>query len=351
MYTFFEQIFRKIKEIQPVSTTGALAHTYYWLTSFGSGDLVFRNPNFRAPKEHAPDLSEGIAIYCTHGTADQAGAFDRIAQRLIAAGLPELVSSIHLVSFDSRYQGKGINYFSSQLAEKIKKNGHKHVILIGHSRGCLVNTYAAERYLPEAGIHVERVINLCGPFGGSDLAIDPLSRVSTSVEQMQVNSTFLKKLGAKVMQSKAIYNFFAAAQDWIVRPAFSYVVDYVKKNPKALVELDRHGHLSIMSSYRVVGFIRDYIIESCNALLSPVSRTDKKEIDKNSDEEVVAKMKEELDDSDFIFVDKDEVEDDLLLATKKEGHKIVEESDDEGGYVLIDNKEIEDSSSSTSPRF
>ena len=91
---FFEQIFRKIKEIQPVSTTGALAHTYYWLTFFGSGDLVFRNPNFRAPKEHAPDLSEGIAIYCTHGTADQAGAFDRIAQRLIAAGLPELVSSI-----------------------------------------------------------------------------------------------------------------------------------------------------------------------------------------------------------------------------------------------------------------
>ncbi|HHF7345277.1 TPA: alpha/beta hydrolase [Legionella feeleii] len=347
MYSFFEQIFRKIKEIQPVSTTGALAHTYYWLTSFGSGDLVFHNPNFKVPKDIALDLSEGVAIYCTHGTADQAGAFDRIAQRLIAAGLPELVSSIHLVSFDSRYQGKGINYFSSQLAEKIKKNGHKHVILIGHSRGCLVNTYAAEQYLSEEGIHVERVINLCGPFGGSDLAIDPISRVSTSVEQMQVNSTFLKKLGAKVMQSKAIYNFFAAAEDWIVRPALSYVVDYVKKNPKSLVELDRHGHLSIMSSHRVVDFIRDYIIESCAALVSSVSGTHKKEVEQNADEEVVAMVDKELDDSDFIFVGKDEVEDELLQGS----HRIVEKSDDEEGYVLIDNKEIDEASSSTSPRF
>ncbi|WP_051131849.1 esterase/lipase family protein [Legionella tunisiensis] len=207
MYSFFKQIFKKIKEIQPVSTTGALAHTYYWLTSFGSGDLVFHNPNFKVPNDADPGLGKGVAIYCTHGTADQAGAFDRVARRLIAEGLPELVSSIHLVSFDSRYQGKGIKYFSSQLAEKIKNNGHKYVILIGHSRGCLVNTDASERYLAKEGINVLRVINLCGPFGGSDLAIAPLTQVSDSVEQMQVNSTFLKKLGAKVLQSKAIYHF------------------------------------------------------------------------------------------------------------------------------------------------
>lgn len=345
MYSFFEQIFKKIQQIQPVSTTGALAHTYYWLTSFGSGDLVYHNPNFKVPEDADPGLSKGVAIYCTHGTADQAGAFDRIAQRLIAAGLPDLVSSIHLVSFDSRYQGKGITYFSSQLVEKIKKNGHQHVILIGHSRGCLVNTYAAERYLAKEGINVERVINLCGPFGGSDLAIDPITRVSTSVEQMQVNCGFLKKLGTKVMQSRAIYNFFAAAEDWIVRPALSYVAEYVQKNPQSLVELDRHGHLSIMSSHRLVGFIRNYIIESCTALLSPI-----KQVDKKADKETVAVVEDELDDSDFIFVDKDEIDNDLL--SKSGGYKIVEESDNEGGYVFIDDKEIEEEqlSSSSSPR-
>ncbi len=126
------------------------------------------------------------------------------------------------------------------------------------------------------------------------------------------------------------------------------MADYVKKNPKSLVELDRHGHLSIMSSHRLIGFIRDYIIESCTALLSPVAQTHKQ-----VDEEVVAMVEEELDDSDFIFVDKDDIEDGGLPGTQRgiHSHRMVEESDNEEGYVLIDTTKIEEESSPTGPRF
>lgn len=295
----FSALCKTIKENQPVSTTGVIAQTYYWLKTVGSGDLVYHNPRFKPPKTSDPALRKGITIICTYGTFAQPGSFSQVAERLIDEGLPEIVSSIHLVSFDHRYQGKGIRFFARQLKDKIKENKYERVILIGHSRGCIINTYAAERYAEKEGIKFELVINLCGPFSGSHLAMRPLSWFSTSVLQMEINSDFLKELAEKVTKSTINYYFFAAENDAIVLPQSAFVPGYVEKKPDSFITLDRHGHLSIMSSHRLVSRIHAYISEVCSTLLltakTPGNQTEQTELAKESN-------KDELSEEGFILI-------------------------------------------------
>ncbi|MDI9819252.1 MULTISPECIES: alpha/beta hydrolase [unclassified Legionella] len=257
----FASFFKLVQENQPVATTGAIAHSYYWLTS-GSEDTVYHNPDFKVPETADSAFSQGIAIYCIHGTFDQSASFSRIAERLIAQGLPDFISSIHLVSFAGRYQGNGIDYFSRQLMEKIEKNGHQQVIFLGHSRGGLVASYAAEEYAGNRGINVHLVVNICSPFGGSYLAVKPLSWFSHSVLQMENNSEFLKTLNEKLAQTNRKYYFIAAKKDWIVRMIDAFSLGYVKKHPGSFLISEReHSHLSIMSSHWLVGLIRDCLFK------------------------------------------------------------------------------------------
>ncbi|KTD23840.1 putative lipase [Legionella lansingensis] len=264
---------KMLKDYQPVSTTGVLAHTYYWLTWLGSGDFVYKNPNFKPPETEDPSLKQGIVIYCVYGTADQPGSFARIASRLLAEGVPDYVSEIHLVAFDHRYQGKGIRYFSKKLIEKIKTNGHSHVIFMGHSRGGIIIADATEYRAAAEGIKVHGVVSICAPHGGSPLAIQPLSLFSTSVEEMQINSSFLARLNKKISQSENNYFFVAVEEDAIVPPEATFVEGYVEKHPESRLILNRHGHLSIMSSRRLVRHLGEKLFEF-GATLFPQSKSD-----------------------------------------------------------------------------
>lgn len=231
---------------QPVSYTGVLTHTFYWLTS-PANDLVYKNPNYK-PVEGR----DGVAIYCVHGTADRPAAFTRIAERLIEQGLPEEVESIHLVSFEGRGQGLSINDFSSQLIKKVKINKHKRVMFMGHSRGGLVVTKAAEDLAEEGDIEPLLCIGICAPYSGSYLALPPLSWFSSSVSEMELDSPFLEELNKKLLTSKIPHHFVEALEDGIVPLEYGYAKAYLKEHPNALSRYARHGHLSIMSSHDLV---------------------------------------------------------------------------------------------------
>ncbi|AUH70889.1 alpha/beta hydrolase [Legionella sainthelensi] len=239
------------KAKQPIATTGMFAHTYYWLTS-PSGDQIYQNPSYDKDQNQESET----AIYFIHGTADQTSAFQLVADRLIQAELPNEISNLNLLSFDQRYQGKSIVYFAEQLREKISANQHKRVILIAHSRGGLVASYFAEFLAKQAGIEVPLIMTIGTPFNGSYLAIKPLSWFSDSIREMEIDSDFLSKLKKKIMtESLSNYHFFIATEDAIVPGESGFIQEYVKNHPNSLTILDRHGHLSVMSSHRLVTHI------------------------------------------------------------------------------------------------
>lgn len=236
------------KKNQPIDTTGMFTHVFSWIATTG-GDYCYKNPNFSG--------DEDIAIYCIHGTADRSASFQRMAERLLEKDLPSNISSINLVSFESRYQGKGIAFFAKQLADKIKANGHKKVILMGHSRGGLVIAHFAQYLAKEYDIEVVLVLSICAPFGGSYLALAPMSLFSRSVGQMQINSVYLKNLNTSIEKNAVCpYVFITAEEDGIVTCDCAFISKYVAQNKGSLLVLDRHGHLSIMSSHRLVDFFK-----------------------------------------------------------------------------------------------
>lgn len=287
-------MFSMFQSIQPIHWTGALRHCWLWLTS-ASGDLVYRNPNYTAPKPPAttsPDAAAPIdvpddstAIYCVHGTADRVSAFSLIANRLVD-DLPEKISSMNLVSFDHRAQGVGIEEYARQLVEKIKAAGHKKVILMGHSRGALIAAYVTEYLAKDAGITVEAVFPIGGPFSGSGYALPPLSWLSDSVKQMEISSDFLKSLVDKVRISTVPYFYYAAENDALV-PIESA---YVSEHKDSLVVLERHGHLSMMSSHKLVAHIRQRL----EKISAPVNAAESKKEDNSAQKDDVNKTVEAL---------------------------------------------------------
>ncbi|ARB93237.1 alpha/beta hydrolase [Legionella longbeachae] len=244
-----KSVLNTAKAKQPIATTGMFAHTYYWLTS-PSGDQIYQNPSYNK------DQNSETAVYFIHGTADQSSAFQLVADRLIQAGLPNAISTLNLLSFDRRYQGKSIEFFAEQLREKIRANQHKRVMLIAHSRGGLVASYFGEFLAKQAGIEVPLIITVGTPFNGSYLAIKPLSWFSDSIREMEIDSDFLTQLKKKIIDDTlSNYHFFIAAEDAIVPGESGYIQEYVNKHPNSLTILDRHGHLSVMSSHRLVSHI------------------------------------------------------------------------------------------------
>jgi len=254
--------------------TGALRHMATWPTA-SFEDVVLPNPKFNEYKdENCPD---GIAVYCIHGTADRSSAFSFIANQLIN-DLPAAISSIVLASFKKRGQGLGIEHFAKQLREKIIKNKHKNVVLMGHSRGGLVAACLAELLIID-DFAIHGIIPVCSPFGGSDFAIKPISWFSTSVDEMQANSLFLKTLTSKIKNSKIKYYYIAGTKDFLVTQNSAHVQDakepvvelketedeYVSitsvdayKEPVSVLEEE---HLSIMCSEKLAENIRNYLHE------------------------------------------------------------------------------------------
>lgn len=246
-------IYRFFQETQPIHITGALRHAGLWLTASFS-DVVYLNPKHEPSKHQV----ENIAVYCVHGTADRSNSFSLIAGRMLKEreGLSGKISTIHLSAFNGRYQGNDIEFFAKQLLEKIKKNEHKNVILMGHSRGGLVIAYLTEYLAKIADVNVLCVIPICSPFMGSGLAMSPLSSLSGSVKEMEHFSDFLKDLEAKILKTTTPYFYFAAENDDIVSPKSCCIPQHSQR----MRELSRHGHLSIMSSWRLT-----YLLQNCIA--------------------------------------------------------------------------------------
>ncbi len=242
-------MFAWLQRYQPVSITNAVTHALEWLSA-GFQDVPLPNPHFMRT-----DPDKSVAIYCTHGTADRVSAFRRIANRIMSM-LPYTVSAIHLISFDERFQGLGIDDFAEQLLKKILENGDKRIILWGHSRGGLVNAYLTEYLAEKAGIEVVAEFAIGTPFRGSSLAIYPLTLLSKSIAQMECGSSFLIKLVDKIHQSKVKRFYYAAEKDDLVKSEATSI-----DQPATL--LDRHGHLSIMSSHRLVQDISYEINRLC----------------------------------------------------------------------------------------
>jgi pimeloyl-ACP methyl ester carboxylesterase len=249
------------------AVTGAIRHSLGWLFS-SVVDIVTPNPRFKTDVNNPNN--RGTAIYCVHGTADVTNAFSRITKGLLP-DLPKEVSAIHQLSFKGRWRGKDIPYFAQQLIDKVIANGDKEVILTGHSRGGLIAAYAAEKLARAKGIKVKGVMPICSPFRGSQLAVAPLAWMSKSVQQMQPGSDFLKDLEQLVDEShpdllkeasaseqasdRAQYLFFVAENDMLV----SHDSSFIHRKNAIVVPLDGHGHLSMMTSNRIVGFMKNFL--------------------------------------------------------------------------------------------
>lgn len=243
-----DRFINNYKANQPIAITGMFRHSFLWL--FGSwNDIVYQNPRFQPA---APD-DLGTAIYCVHGTGDRNASYSLIAERLLP-NLPNHISSIHLVSFDGRYQGIGIEEFSAQLRNRILKNGHTKVILSGHSRGGLVAAHCAKNFVPTDNVTVTHLFVISTPLGGSDFAVSPFTAISTSIAQMQRGSSFLTALNAQLAVSTIPIHCIIATEDSLVKPH-----DCCPTGPHHQLVLDRHGHLSIMSSHRLVAYIQQVI--------------------------------------------------------------------------------------------
>jgi pimeloyl-ACP methyl ester carboxylesterase len=244
--------FENLQRVQPVSYTGAIRHSSLWLTSSLSDQIY---PNSRFERSEQNPLDQGTVIICIHGTADRASAFSLIAERLIGE-LPSTISAMMLLAFDQRYTGQGIEVFAEQTLLKLKAYNIKNVILLGHSRGGLVAAYFAEYLAQAAKIHVRGIFAIATPFDGSVLATAPLIWISNSVNQMQIGSETLQALAKKIATSLIKYYSLIAENDGIVTDPHACKP---KTNCHDSKIFDRHGHLSIMSSHRVVEYMRSSI--------------------------------------------------------------------------------------------
>jgi predicted alpha/beta hydrolase family esterase len=253
------KIVKTLKTKQPIATTGIFAHAYHWLVS-PNEELYYANPSFLS----GGNDDTATAIYFIHGTFDKSSALNILGKRLMKAGLADAISSLHLLAFDQRYQGKSIEFFATQLQNKINENKHQRVILIAHSRGGLVASYFAEFLAGHAGIKVPLIITVGTPFNGSYLAMQPLSWFSDSVKEMSLDSGFLLQLKKKILDNSITrYHFFIAENDTIVPGESGYIKEYINQQPSSLSILKRHGHLSILSSHCLVEAINYLLKDYC----------------------------------------------------------------------------------------
>lgn len=241
-----------------VSIRGALVHSLVAWTQGKFEDQVLLNPSFELSEESPIEYS----IYCIHGTGDRSYAFGKLMERLLGTRdgsinlLPKCISKIHLLAFNSRFQGASIDSFAEQLKYKILKNGDLHVILEGHSRGGLVAAKFAQYMAKEVGVTVHGVLAFCAPFHGSPLAIAPLAAISSSVAQMRSDSEFLKQLRESIISSEEAskkYFYFGVENDSIVPTEDSFI----KEHAHSIILFPDHGHLSILTSRVLVGYVSE----------------------------------------------------------------------------------------------
>jgi hypothetical protein len=294
-----------IRSNQPVHITGAILHSLRW-GLYGFDGILYKNPRFLSARYEG---CEGVGIYCVHGTADNPkSSFQLLSQRLMD-GLPGSVSSIHLVAFEKRARGTLIEDYAKQLLATIVANKHGKVILMGHSRGGLIAAYLTEYLAKEAGIEVLLTIPMGSPLKGSYLPIFPFTYPITSIRQMAKESIFLTDLEAKIAAGGNKYCYISAENDYCVLSDSTSL----ESPGHSKYFLQRHGHLSMMSSSILVEFVKDVLHKLC-----PTPLKTSAEIKENSiSEDYVSVLKESESSEDFVQIEKDMTSDFKMSECQK----------------------------------
>lgn len=291
--SWFDRVLIKIKKYQPVSWTGAGIHAVSWLfskssnyefeskkqTSFNTTNIFNSFPNndinilneytslhhnesgnspnddtrIEIEKEYKNKntLSGDIEIICVHGTMDRAHAFKSVAKKILnSEDLSPSIKGVTLLSFTDRLNRIGNTDYAVQMfnnKEFVEKVKNKKIYLAGHSRGVIIIFIFAVLFAEKLGIDIQGFFDLGGPIYGSPLA-KKVKGLSTSIDEMQEDSEFLKQLIPKVIELNKPHYFYAAEYDAFVPLKSCYIREWCKN----LVLLRRHGHLSMLSSDRLV---------------------------------------------------------------------------------------------------
>ena len=232
---------------------GAISHIISWVKS-PHYEIVLRNPKF----DHVNHM-KGTVIYCVHGAVDRAASFKYISENIMP-GLPDSIASIVMVAFEKRLNGKSITFYANQLIQKIIKNKHDNIILMGHSMGGIVAAKAAEE-LKNKNIRVISVITICSPLKGTPRIIAPFQLLAKSLNEMMPESKFLVELEKKIRQNEissphAINYLFISSSHDVICPADVCVI------PSTIFKshhVENEGHLSVMNSQQVVKIINTHI--------------------------------------------------------------------------------------------
>jgi pimeloyl-ACP methyl ester carboxylesterase len=248
------------------SIMGAITHSLQWVRG-KSFDTVLVNPHYKIDPENP---KPAIHLYCIHGTADRSYAFHTMATRLLTNlpkdatrnMLPDNIAAIHLLAFDGRGRGNDIAFYADQLKSKIIKNGHKDVVIFGHSRGGIVGAQFTEKLAKDAGVNVHGVVTYCPPFDGSPWAVRPFTDFWASVKDMKKGSEFSKQLRPAVARTNTEskkYFYFGVEKDSVVHADSTYIL--TEGNAHSVTLLPGHGHLSILRSQAVCGYSSDILHE------------------------------------------------------------------------------------------
>lgn len=248
------------------STWGSLSHVGQWLYS-PWGEQFIENPGFNPAKE-----DEAIVIVFIHGTADRACGGGNFSRRFFEQDdekqeealkpVPDAIKGIHLVAFEERYLGKGIDDFARQLNyQMVNKYHYKNIFYVGHSRGALIAGRSAQLLSEIEGINIRiwGVFSICGPYQASYLAGRPLAYFSDSVAQMGDKEGYLRELCETISEKPACpYFFIVGENDWIVTQD-GVVPGYLEQHPNALYVITEHSHLSILQTTRLKNFVREQV--------------------------------------------------------------------------------------------
>lgn len=236
---------QKAEQYIPWNIVGIFQHSAQWMSAPRT-EGAYKNPKNLTGK--------GIAIYCVHGTFDEASAFNELIPRLLD-NLSAEFSEIRAVEFMRRWRGIGIKSYSYQILKMILMNGDTDVFFLAHSRGGLIVSYFAEFLAKNYNINVHGICNVSSPFGGTRFAIKPFTKISKSVKDMQKDSDLLKTLNEQIRISLIDYLYFVGSFDFIVTVNSACIKEHIH----LLHVLNRHGHLSVLFSPELAEKVKEFL--------------------------------------------------------------------------------------------
>jgi hypothetical protein len=135
---------------------------------------------------------------------------------------------------------------TADIAEYIKANDLKNVILIGHSKGAINAIYTLKD--SEVAKRIKKVITIAGPFKGNSLC-----RFTLTARELEPGSIFIKKYNEGI-DSKKIVNLYPVIDNMVI-PNESLRWDRAINRP-----IDVFGHIRIVEAKQTIDEIKSILI-------------------------------------------------------------------------------------------